>query len=595
MSRIRTLTYGIAITVLCACSSAPNVRQSDAPRTQPVEEQTPVSLSAQQYLQQARKASAEQQKNLLLNAADAFIKEGDCNSSLKLLKPLQAALDEYEQQDRANLLKARCLANLGHWQLAQQNLQKVSQRLPLLPKRLALSAELAEQRGDMLTAASSLAELTTLQPDKETELQGKIWHLIQQTPETVLAPQRNTQGALAPWLQLARITRTASAEALVEQLHEWQVRHSLALPTDLQSLLQSGSIQPQRIAVILPLSGRLASQGEALKEGILAAYFADQKDSKPQMSFIDTVSLSEQAAADLSQQYDFVIGPLLKEDLDAILPKLPENLPVLALNRLDQPSKQTDRYFYALAPEDEAEQLAQLLNAKGYQAPLVVNADRAVFQRMATSFTKMWQSKGNPEPRQVSFTDNKSMRSAMEGLLDVGHSKQRIKQVEKLAKEEIHSFARNRRDIDAIVVFASAAQTELLNPIIESSISPFAELVPVYASSRSFSQELGGNSFRDLRHMTFLDMPWMLPGEDSQLKTLNKQLWPQRNDGQNRLFAMGHDAYNILPALLQMATVPQMTKQGLTGELRMDEFNQLRRSLPLGKVEQERVIRIAMD
>ncbi|MBN7821090.1 penicillin-binding protein activator [Bowmanella yangjiangensis] len=595
MSRMRTLTYGIAITVLCACSSAPKVHQRETPQVKSDEKQIPVALTAQQYLQQARISPLVKQKRLLLDAATAFMQEGDCNSSLKLLKPLLPRLEEFEQQDQAHLLQARCLANLGHWQLAEQSLQAVSQHLQLLPKRLALSAEIAQQQGDTLTAANNLAELSTLQPDKQSELQEKIWHLVQQTPDKAISSPGSFQGPLSPWLQLARIARTNSGEALSSQLLEWQTRHNLPLPADLQPLLQSPSVQPQRIAVILPLSGRLANQGEALKEGILAAYFADQSEHKAQVSFVDTLSLNEQTLANMDQQFDFVIGPLLKENLDTLLPQLPDNLPVLALNRPDQPVKQASRYFYSLAPEDEAEQLAELLSQKGYKSPLVVNADRAVFQRMASSFTEKWQSTGRPAPKQVSFTDNKSMRNAMEGLLDVSHSKQRIKQVERLAKEEVHTFARNRRDVDAIVIFANAAQTELLNPIIESSISPFAEMVPVYASSRSFSQELGGNSLRDLRHMTFVDMPWMLPGGDSVLKELNKQLWPQRNDGQNRLFAMGYDAYRLLPTLVHMAQVPQMTIQGLTGTLRMDEHHQLRRSLPLGKVEQEKVVRLAMD
>ena len=41
-------------------------------------------------------------------------------------------------------------------------------------------------------------------------------------------------------------------------------------------------------------------------------------------------------------------------------------------------------------------------------------------------------------------------------------------------------------DIDAVVVFAGIQETELLNPIIEASLSPFGNAqLPVYASSKS--------------------------------------------------------------------------------------------------------------
>ncbi|WP_172449385.1 penicillin-binding protein activator [Bowmanella denitrificans] len=595
MSRMRTLTYAIAVIALSACSSAPKVSRTDSTSIRPQPQQAPIILNAQQYLQQARLSVGDKQKSLLLNAALAFRQEQDCTSALKVLKPLLPALQEQGLLDQGHFLQARCLTDLGHWSLARSSLQQVSQNLHILPKRLELAAELAEHFGEHYAAAGHLADLASLQPDRQQALNKTIWKFIQQTPDDVLRTSTSRQTALHPWVQLADISRMQSGESLATQLMDWQNRYGLELPEELQPLLALSTGLPKRIGIILPLSGRLANQGEALKDGILAAYFTGAQSARPELHFIDSLTLDNQSLATLDLQYDFIVGPLLKENLDAFLPQLPAQLPILALNRLDQPSSQQNRYFYSLAPEDEAEQLASILAQKGYKTPLVVNADRPVFERMTSSFTTKWQALNQPEPRQVSFTDNKSMRAAMESLLDVNHSKQRIGTVEKLVKQEVHAFARNRRDVDVIVVFASAAQTELLNPIIESSISPFAQMVPVYASSRSFSQELGSNSLRDLRHLTFVDMPWMLSDENNQLRELSRQLWPQRNDGQSRLFAMGYDAYNLLPNLAQMASVPHMTRAGLTGSLSMDEFNQLRRSLPLGRVEQEKVIRLAMD
>ena len=50
-----------------------------------------------------------------------------------------------------------------------------------------------------------------------------------------------------------------------------------------------------------------------------------------------------------------------------------------------------------------------------------------------------------------------------------------------MTNDEVYNMPRSRRDIDAIVAFASPQDTELLNPIIEASLNPYdGKQVPVY-------------------------------------------------------------------------------------------------------------------
>ncbi|MDP5041035.1 MAG: penicillin-binding protein activator, partial [Paraglaciecola sp.] len=179
-----------------------------------------------------------------------------------------------------------------------------------------------------------------------------------------------------------------------------------------------------------------------------------------------------------------------------------------------QPIKK-EHYFYALAPEDEAEQLAQFIKHKGYKRPIIFTADNNVTSRMTEAFMAKWMQDAplQRQPDIAVFADSKDMREQVESLLDVAQSKARIKQMENIADIEVFSVERNRKDIDVIVLFANPEQTELLNPIIEASLSPSsASSLAVFASSRSYSLELSKNSLRDLRNLTFIDMPWMLPG-----------------------------------------------------------------------------------
>jgi hypothetical protein len=91
-------------------------------------------------------------------------------------------------------------------------------------------------------------------------------------------------------------------------------------------------------------------------------------------------------------------------------------------------------------------------------------------------------------------------------------------------------------------------------------------------------------------------MPWMLPNNDWQsLATQTAQLWPQKQDTLMRLFAMGFDAYSLLPDLRLLKILPQLTSHGLTGSINIDKHGILHRRLPLAKIAQDKVELLAMD
>jgi outer membrane PBP1 activator LpoA protein len=438
---------------------------------------------------------------------------------------------------------------------------------------------------------------------------------------------------------------------------------------------QALSLEPlkiDKIAVLLPLSGRLANQGLAIKEGILAAYLHNlpkvpqplgvdspalvaqhnavagapavpakqqlkvisgtlpKEDRPQQIRFFDSASKSPEEMNDLLSDYDLIIGPLLKEKVSALLELLPANKPILALNRIEpsaeatvvpvlkqigssaEPTLQLEQeqdlelekkevYYFALDPEDEAQHIARHLREQGFKRPIIFSATGHTTQRMADAFIHAWKASDKSPvyiaPDLAIFTNSKDMRRQVSRLLDVSQSKTRIKQLERLATVEVYAVERNRRDIDAIVLFANPIQTELLNPIIESSLSPFArKTLSVFASSRSYSMDLSKNNLRDLRNLSFSDMPWTLPNHPwPALATRTATLWPQRQGNLLRLFALGYDAYQVLPKLRHLSLAQHSSIKGLTGELSMDSEGQLHRRLSWAKIVQDRVTLLAMD
>ena len=217
---------------------------------------------------------------------------------------------------------------------------------------------------------------------------------------------------------------------------------------------------------------------------------------------------------------------------------------------------------------------------------------------METAFTTRWQElNGNKAQGKqvklttVQFTDSNSLREGITQSLDVAQSHDRIKQIEYMVNEKLYNVPRNRRDVDAIIVFASPEQTELLNPMVEASLSPFnGQTVPVFATSRSIEYDDTKNQWRDLQNVRFLDMPWMLPQHQWQtLQSRSETLWPQRSTQMSRLFAFGVDAYNLLPHMPSMMALPQTQLSGLTGTLSINSQGDVVRTLPQAVISNEAV------
>jgi outer membrane PBP1 activator LpoA protein len=655
MNLSRLALVGAVIILLVSCSNVPqrNTQKTVKAPTSQIEE---IIFSSDYYLDKAvedysRYGDIEQRNQWLLKAAESFQQEQKCDKSIKLLRVIQAELQIDLQQTQGQLIIAECYMRLATpaVQQAQEIITKISIRKGFEQRINQLEVEIYVANKQWLNAATRV-----LYSDiEDSEKNQKIWEFIENLRFKELQQARLGNSQLQPWLDLSLIVREFGLHplALRTAVVEWQARHtahplSQSLPPELTAALATDSFRAAKVAVLLPLTGRLANQGKAIKQGLLAAYLDNLNDailSEPspqdvvynavknlpseailpasrsqsavdnstsdtvrQIHFFDSAFSSPQELAELVADYDFVIGPLLKDKITGLLKELPRDKPILALNRVEKTpltvaTQRREEFYFALAPEDEAQQLAKHLSETGLKHPIVFAANTNATKRMTEAFAEQWKtSAGNEEyiaPDIATFNTNKEMGEQVTALLDVAYSKARIRQIENLASAEVFGVERNRRDIDAIVLFANPEQTELLNPIIETSLSPFArQTLSVFASSRSYSLQMNKNSFRDLRNLTFSDMPWMLPGHQwADLAQQTKLLWPQREDTLMRLFAMGFDAYKLLPKLRHLKLLPHNTVAGMTGEISMDPTGNLLRHMPWAKISKDRVETLAMD
>jgi len=459
------------------------------------------------------------------------------------------------------------------------------------------------------------------------------------TPNTLTKEDIYIQG----WYALASLYQRYQLRTnqLLRSLETWQGNYPTHpalqhMPTSLRNISETSPYRPSKIAVLLPLSGRFERQAQALQYGISNAFYhqvAQHKKLKreeaalkeniarlaknninggltvntaeiksdfdfpvPSLLFYDTNEKSiETIAKELqAQNINFVIGPLLKPNLEKFLP-LVDNIPVLMLNAL--PSEKTHdsdgnpmlygsplHYSFALSPEGEAEQAAELIFQNKHQKPLILAPRSKYGQRVVSAFEQRW-NKLNKQQADASddttstysaethyFASKPELAKFVERTLQTDKSKARIGQIKAIVNKPIKTEIRSRRDIDAIYLVSDRSELILLKPFISVSISPFAKQIPLYASSRSHDVDFTKQQNKELSGLTFSDIAFLMKRK-GDVRQQTQQIWPKQDFNTLRLFALGYDSYNLIEQLKKLQVIDGYYYEGLTGELTLDKSN----------------------
>ncbi len=653
--KIFTLSAVASILVLTGCGSTPKT-QSKPVVVQPTPiETTQVedNVTPEHKLLEAKKVwertrNKEQRDTLLLQAADLYLQNQQPVLAQQVLYEVKEDGISGVNQSYYSLLVTKAYAGMPDASPEEllAMLDGVTGTGETAFQKAELQTQLFTQQGNLAAAANSVLK-TNLTDDEKVQ---QVWQWITSIPASSLDSVGSAYPDLSPFITLRELTEenASSPKILAKSLQQFKQvyrGHVLenALPENVIEATQLTDAGANDIAVLLPLSGRLARTGQVVKNGIMAAYYTDVEKRQdehllPRLRFIDTNEVDTQHLLSEIGDTKFIIGPLLKDTVERLIPSLPLGVNVLALNRPDElpdnasakglttgssnPAIADDALvsgtglagdntqnelhslglptslnYYGLAPEDEAKQLAEFIFNKGYRAPIVIAAQSSLYQRMDDTFKKHWRILNNQENKQranitsVSFNDSNSLREGITQALDVAQSNERINQIEYMTNDEVYNMPRSRRDIDAIVAFASPQDTELLNPIIEASLNPYdGKQVPVYATSRSMDYDSGKNQWRDLQNVHFIDMPWLMPSHSWQpLQQEVEQAWQNQNTMQKRLFAFGFDAYQLLPQLGMLNTLKYLSHEGLTGTLSLNQQGEVIRKQPQAIIRNEKV------
>ena len=525
----------------------------------------------------------------LLDMAEQVLALGYAQSSARILNQIDLGLVPKNQLSRYLEAKAESQLKLGDSFGAITWLQQAQVLTPdtdpqARTKLLVLKAESYEANGLSLAAANALIALsqlpTTIEPSQYNE---RIWMAL--TKVNAQALDLQVTGAdndvNRAWYTLALIPLVHhDMELQLSSVKQWQQQWplhpaSLSLPGALASLTDLREAQPQRIALAMPLHGRLGKVGQAVVDGFMMARFEAQKTSAmiPYIKVYDTSSLNSldglyrQAAAD---QIDIIIGPLDKDKVIQLSQKDALTIPTLALNYIPLGGRSnvtTNLIQFGLAVEDEASQLADRSLAEGHKRIIVLHQDQPWATKAAQHFSTSWTSLGGEIATQVSFSGAGDHSESITQALLINQSHERAKLLKKHLSgsgNKVKFEPRRRQDVDAIVLFALPSDGRQIIPTLAFH---YAADLPVYASHHIYQGPTSTSRDQDLEKVIFTELPWLI--EQPEIQQKFSQKWPDR-DRYTRLFAMGVDAYRLFPRLEQLQAFNNSRVHGVTGLLQMN-------------------------
>lgn len=560
--------------------------------------------AAQEYLRLAR-LYPEKSRQYQFKAVDLFILAENKDGAIALLEQIPAAANEKLFIFEKKILKARIALLSG---LPEQALQELSINVPEgVPPRLlgayySAKAEAYEKQSRPVNAASERIKLQNyLNRPRDIEINiERLWYDLNSVKVPVLEELRNTSPEeIASWAELAIISQTLlfKPEELRLAIISWSDHYPAhpAQPAITEQILKASEeleFNPERIALLLPLTGQFKKASEAIRDGFLAAWLYEKK-YKPEIRIYsaDSLNITQIYQTVVNEGADFIVGPLEKNAIKA-LSEL-ESLPVvtLALNQLDTPVSSRastggfpDPYSlgliqFGLSPEDEARQIAQQGIFNGYNKVLVIAPANEWGERLASAFSNEWKNLGGVIAEQVNYDPfTKDFITPVKRLLNIDSSEFRIKNLRQRLSRNIKGVDRIREDID--VIFMAAA------PLAARQIVPQfrffrIEDIPVYTTSHAYAGTDNPQANVDMNGVEFIDMPWILTPETrkSSLQMAVDNNLAAASSTYRRLYAFGVDAFKLIPHLKQLSLQRSSGYSGVTGELFMKNRNLIQRKL----------------
>jgi outer membrane PBP1 activator LpoA protein len=223
----------------------------------------------------------------------------------------------------------------------------------------------------------------------------------------------------------------------------------------------------------------------------------------------------------------------------------------------------------SLSQTDEAASIAANVLRQNLKRALVITPDNAWGERIRSAFTTAFEQGGGAISDAAFYDPATSDHSAMlTGLLRIDESNQRKADLQSRLGIPLVFEPIRREDFDFVFLAANPAEGRELKPLLR-----FHNVgdIPVFAMSRIFSGKQDRASDQDLNGVIFAATPWQL----QTVETSNLDFVSLRGGAFGNLYALGKDAWNLLPWLALMQKDPDLWFAGKTGKLRLQSNGDL--------------------
>lgn len=548
------------------------------------------------YLRAAAAATGRQHQDILLQATTSLIQLGEYKRATAILDTITASELSHGLRERYDINRAEIALNRNHTERVLALLQTPPAAGPARLDYHRVRAEAYQRNRDYRASILESIRLDPLLDDPVMRLanQSAIWVALARLTDTELQHLRTTPppdplGGWAELAQLARVYRAQSGE-LSDIILQWQMRHPDHPANGEFTDKLAGGIRiegqaPQQVALLLPLSGNLATVAATVRDGVLAAYNdMPGEHRRPVMKIYDVgadpASVLDNYRKAVSDGAEFVIGPLRKESVQILASREQLPVPVLALNHVGTDSLfNPSLYEFGLSPEDDAREVARRAWNDGHRRAIALIPQGSWGERVYTAYLEQWQQLGGQLLDMQRYNpDEPDHGQDIRAALALDSSEARHQRLERLLDREIGFEPRRRRDIDYIFVLATPVQGRLIRPQLDFYR---AVNVPVYATSHVYTGHPDKAPDADMNGLIFCDIPWILDSDvrREHMHTLENTAWTESATLHSRFYALGIDAWHLIPYVDQSGSNDREAYQGVTGELTLDSRQRIHRRL----------------
>lgn len=309
---------------------------------------------------------------------------------------------------------------------------------------------------------------------------------------------------------------------------------------------RDGYRPPHKLAVLLPMTGTMATAAGSVRDGFLAGYYGERRE-RPELAFYDTAGTATGALAAharaVAEGADQIVGPLGRDEVAALL-HAPSTVPVIALNASDSALPENVGSF-ALSPEDEGTAIAGYLLARNARRILVLSNGDDNANRSVATLREGLQAGGG---------------AIVATLAVVGEQPGDL-------TPQLRSAAAAEGGIDAVVIAVRGQQTRLVTPqLAAAGLNQRLRIATSQITSGTGDPE----EDRALDGIVFPGETWTSGGATTlpAAAVVGRDL-PTARGPAARLFAFGHDAWLLSGSLYHLATHADASIEGATGGLRL--------------------------